>query len=121
MTDILESYKKAMRLYATFDGRTRRKDFWFYVLAVMLMSAAIAIVEGVILGGLFGGGLVGLFNLVHFVPSLAVAARRLHDTNKSAWWLLLMLVPGVGFLVLLIFCCVPGDAGANRFGPDPKA
>ena len=64
--------------------------------------------------------LLGAFGLAVFIPSLAVAFRRLHDTNRSAWWLLIALVPFIGAIVLLVFYLLDGTPGANRFGEDPK-
>lgn len=67
---------------------------------------------------------MGIFSLAFLgviIPSLAVSFRRLHDTDRSAWWLLISLIPGIGGLVLLVFCLLPGTNGPNKFGPDPKA
>lgn len=119
--DLIESYKRGMSLYATFDGRWRRRDFWLFVLSVFLLTLAVGIVENILLMGATGGALVALVNLVHLVPGLAAGARRLHDSDKSAWLLLLFLIPALGFIIMLVLYCLPGTAGSNRFGPDPKA
>jgi len=110
-----------MSLYATFDGRWRRRDFWILFLAMFLLSAITATVESLLLMGITGGALVSIVQLVHLVPALAAGARRLHDTDKSAWLMLVLLVPVIGMLVLLILYCLPGTVGPNRFGPDPKS
>ena len=65
-------------------------------------------------------GLLSLWSLFIFIPALAVVIRRLHDTDRSGWWILISLVPLIGPIVLLVFCCIDGTRGPNRFGPDPK-
>ncbi len=111
------------RKYATFEGRARRTEYWYFVLFYVLAIVALAIVD-VIVGtyneesGL--GLLSGLFMLATILPSLAVLVRRLHDTDHSGWWALLNLVPFVGALVLLVFTVLDSQPGANRFGPNPK-
>lgn len=113
--DIIENYKKVMRNYVGFEGRARRSEFWLFVLAVFIMQAIAGILDAVIGMGLF----VALVGIVHFVPSLAVAARRLHDTDRSGWWLLIGLIPLIGIIVLLVFYCLEGTKGPNRFGSEP--
>lgn len=111
------------RRYAEFGGRSRRKEYWMFTLLGVLVAAALRIVfgDGTSMG-LSGTGTIinGLWGLGSFIPSLAVAFRRLHDTDRSAWWLLLWLVPIVGWIVLLVFLCQDGTRGGNRFGHDPK-
>ena len=110
-----------LRKYAGFTGRARRKEYWLFALAVW-------IVEMVLMGLTGGFGhpniLASLVLLIFcvglFVPSLAVGFRRLHDTNRSAWWMLIGLIPFIGAIVLLVFLCLDGTPGDNRFGPDPK-
>ena len=68
----------------------------------------------------YAGPLTTLYYLAVFLPSLAVAVRRLHDTNRSGWWILLGLVPLVGFIVLIVFYAQAGNVGTNKYGPDPK-
>lgn len=109
--------------YATFEGRARRKEYWYFVLFYCLALVALAIVDG--LTGTFevevGLGLLsGLFALATLVPAFAVSVRRLHDTNRSGWWLLIGLIPLVGNLVMLVFTLQDSQPGANRFGPNPK-
>jgi len=109
--------------YATFEGRARRTEYWYFMLFYFLAFVAFAIVDGVTgtLDEEAGIGLLsGLFVLATLIPTIAVLVRRLHDTDRSGWWALLNLVPLVGGLVLLVFTVLDSQPGANRFGPNPK-
>jgi len=122
-----------LRRYAEFSGRSRRKEFWLFFLFQILVSTAIGIVFGrptyETSAGFFGistlynstGGVVqNLFALAMFIPNLAVAVRRLHDIDRSGWFLLLLFVPILGWFTLFVMYCLDGNRGYNRFGPDPK-
>lgn len=113
---------EAFTKYAQFSGRSRRKEFWLFYL--MLIIATVVLTGVDILIGAFdpvsGFGLLsGIFTLAIIVPSLAVSVRRLHDTNRSGWWLLLSVIPLLGTIVLLIFWCLKGTQGQNDYGDDP--
>ena len=121
-----------LKKYAQFSGRARRLEFWLFGLFIFLVEIVYFVLLGVTgnmgpagygqLNGL-GLALVGLFSLFFLgilIPSIAVTFRRLHDTNRSAWWLLISLIPLLGGLVLLVFYFLPGTNGPNTFGPDPK-
>ena len=113
-----------LKKYAEFSGRARRAEYWYFVLFYVLIFFALSIVDGVAgtFDDEFGVGLLGgLFVLGTFIPSLAVTVRRLHDTDRSGWWILLNLVPLVGGIIVLVFTCLDGTSGDNRFGPNPKA
>lgn len=126
-----------LRRYATFAGRSRRKEFWLYG-AALIVAAVLAVFLDLMF--MFSDIVVvrrGDTTSIHYVPhrplflltlvaatlvpTLAVNVRRLHDIGRSGWWLLLALVPLVGWIVLFVFACLDGTVGANRFGPDPKA
>ncbi len=117
-----------LKKYAEFTGRARRSEYWLFTLFVFLVELAYIILVNVVGGGqaqmnglgMALTGLYGLFMLGMIVPGLAVAFRRLHDTDRSAWWLLIGLLPFIGGIVLLVFNVLPGTTGANKFGPDPK-
>ena len=110
-----ESVRTVLSKYATFTGRASRSEFWWWSLAVFLASLALAAVDGSLSGHGYGV-LSSLFSLAVILPNLAVAARRLHDTDRTGWWQLIVLVPIVGFLVLLYFLVQPSTPGTNRFG-----
>jgi len=116
-------YLVALKKYAVFAGRARRKEFWFFTLFNVLIAVALAIID--MFTGTFDedvglGLLSGLYALALIVPSIAVTVRRLHDTDRSGWWYLLVLVPLIGGLVILVFMLLDSTPGSNRFGPNPK-
>ncbi len=113
----MTAVKTVIGKYADFSGRARRSEYWFWTLAIGL-GYIVAIILAAVAKPL--GILAIIFYLAIIVPSLAVGVRRLHDTGKSGWFILLGLIPLVGFYLLYLYC-QPGTAGANRFGPDPKA
>jgi uncharacterized membrane protein YhaH (DUF805 family) len=122
-------YTDVLKKYAVFSGRARRKEYWMFALwnfiacfvivtMVGLMAAIVLVTKNPALSGLFL--LVPLYSLGVFVPNLAVAVRRLHDTNHSAWWLLIAVIPVIGAIVLLIFMVLDSQPGDNKYGPNPK-
>ncbi|TCJ98444.1 uncharacterized membrane protein YhaH (DUF805 family) [Volucribacter psittacicida] len=116
-------YISVLKQYATFSGRARRREYWFFCLFNVIISFILNIVDG--MTGTYNpelgvGFLGGLYVLVVFLPSIAVTVRRLHDTDRSGWWILITLIPIVGAIVLFVFMLFDGTRGANRFGEDPK-
>ena len=116
-------YLGALKKYATFEGRARRKEYWFFVLFNVLAIIVLEILDVVL--GTFSqetgfGLLSGLYAIAVLLPSLAVTVRRLHDTDRSGWWILINFIPLIGAFVLLIFTLLDGTPGSNRFGPSPK-
>jgi uncharacterized membrane protein YhaH (DUF805 family) len=119
----MEWYLEVLRKYAVFSGRARRLEYWMFTLVNVIVSIVLGIIDA-ILGTTYGPGygLLGtIYGLAVFIPSLAVGVRRLHDTGRTGWWLLIGLVPCAGFIVLLVFFVMEGQRGANEYGPDPKA
>ncbi len=114
-----------IRRYADFQGRSRRKEYWMFVLFQLLVMIGIAVLFAVFdsISAGMGSIMLGLGVLAYlglfFLPSIAVQVRRFHDQDKSGWFVLLSLVPYVGGLIMLFFMVQPGTAGPNRFGPDP--
>ena len=114
----------ALKKYAVFSGRSQRSEYWFFVLFYLLIYIVLAIVDNV--AGSFdsksGVGLfTGIFWLAMLIPYLSVTVRRLHDTDRTGWWILIALIPLIGAIVLLVFLVQDSDAEANRFGANPKA
>jgi len=115
-----------LKRYADFSGRSRRKEYWMFALGYILLAIVISLLA-VATGG-FGEGspsgpffwLLILLVLALIIPSLAVQVRRFHDQDKSGWFVLRNFVPYVGGLIVLVFMCLDGTRGDNRFGPDPK-
>jgi uncharacterized membrane protein YhaH (DUF805 family) len=104
-------YVEVLKKYAVFDGRASREEFWMYTLVNFIVSLVLHLVSGV---------LGGIYSLAVLVPSLAVGARRLHDTGRSGWLLLIGLIPLIGIIVLIVFWVQDSQAGANKYGPNPK-
>jgi uncharacterized membrane protein YhaH (DUF805 family) len=120
----LSWFIEALRKYAVFGGRSRRKEYWFFVLFVVVISTVLTIVDGLI--GAYdrstGVGLLSaIFSLAILIPSISVSVRRLHDIDRTGWWVLISLVPLVGWIVLLVFHVQGGTPGTNRYGPNPKS
>ncbi|MBM0204276.1 DUF805 domain-containing protein [Micromonospora sp. STR1s_5] len=116
--------KSVFSQYVGFSGRARRSEYWWFALFTVLVSIAAAILDSA-LGLTFvegsSSGFIGLVvSLALLLPTLAVAVRRLHDTDRTGWWVLIGLVPLVGAIVLIVFFVQDGTPGANRFGPSPK-
>ena len=111
------------RKYVDFTGRARRSEYWFFFLFTVLAGIVGGILDGLFgwRGGPYGstGPIQGLIQLALLLPSLAVGARRLHDTGRSGWWLLIALIPVVGWIILLVFF-VQDSQQDNQYGPNPK-
>jgi uncharacterized membrane protein YhaH (DUF805 family) len=104
--------------YAKFDGRANRAEFWWFTLFNFIVNAVINVLAQA--SDLFI--VVGiLYSLALLIPSIAVGMRRLHDVNRSGWWLLISLIPCVGIIVLIVFFATEGDRGPNQYGPPPSA
>ena len=116
-------YLQALKKYTVFTGRARRMEYWFFVLFNILISAALSVVDyftGTYSADYHTGLLGGLYSLGVLLPAIAVTVRRLHDTGRSGWWILIALVPVIGGIVLLIFMVLDSQPGDNKYGPSPK-
>lgn len=114
-----DAIKSGFSNYVNFQGRARRSEYWFWVLFTILGGFVLGFIDG-LMGAEVFGLLGGLFLLATFIPSLAVAIRRLHDIGKSGWWLLISLIPLVGTIVLIIFYVSDSQPGSNKYGANPK-
>jgi uncharacterized membrane protein YhaH (DUF805 family) len=112
----------AYRNYWDFQGRAARSEYWLFFLWVFILGFIAGVVDRLA----FSGGAPSLFGpcalfvtFANLIPNLSLSFRRLHDTNRSAWWLLIALIPLIGALVLFVFTLLRGTQGENRFGPEP--
>ena len=114
----MKYFLQAFRKYADFKGRARRKEFWYFVLISGLVQSLFVGFHGSIYGHekLFDSVASAIF----FIPTLAVAVRRLHDIGRSGWWIVIAPT-GIGTVVLFVMMLIEGDRGLNEYGPDPKA
>jgi uncharacterized membrane protein YhaH (DUF805 family) len=120
----MNCYLEVLKKYAVFSGRARRKEYWMFFLFNLIIYVVLALIDGLM--GTFSpqaglGVLSGLYSLAVLIPSLAVTVRRLHDTGRSGWWILIALVPFIGGIVLLVFMVLDSQPGENQYGPNPKA
>ena len=116
-------YLQVLKKYAEFGGRSRRKEYWFFVLFSTLISILLISIDsatGTLRSPAGLGLLSGIYSLAVLIPSLAVSVRRLHDTSRTGWWLLLGIVPLIGPIVLLVFFVSDGNPDDNEYGPNPK-
>lgn len=113
----------ALKKYAVFGGRARRKEYWYFVLFTVIFAIAATILDHA-LGINFKGQLIGpidlVFRLAMFLPSLAVLVRRLHDIGKSGWWFFISLIPIIGTIWIIVLLCIDSVPGDNQYGPNPK-
>ncbi|WP_405769267.1 DUF805 domain-containing protein [Streptomyces sp. NBC_01538] len=109
-------YLDVLKKYVVFSGRARRQEFWMFALLNIIVSIVLMIVDSFIGAQIFGT----VYALAVLLPSLAVGVRRLHDTGRSGWWILLGLFLLIGWVVLVVFYCIEGEKGDNKYGSDPK-
>jgi len=110
-TNPIQWYLEGFRHYVDFRGRTGRRGYWYFFLFNFLVTLVL---------GAVSGALVSAYVLAAFLPGLAVFIRRLHDADRSAWWILIGLIPLLGSIVLLVFLVTEGTRGENDHGPDPR-
>lgn len=110
-------YLEVLKKYAVFNGRARRKEYWLFFLFNIIICIVLSIIDMVV-------GTISLFTALYslavLVPGIAVAIRRLHDTGRSGWWLLIAFVPIIGAIVVLVLMVLDGTPGENQYGKNPK-
>lgn len=112
-----DAVRSGFENYVNFGGRALRSEFWYWVLFALLVGLVASIVDGVLgLGSVIGS----LTSLALLLPGLAVSVRRLHDLGKSGWWILVGLIPLLGWIYLIYLYVQPGETDANSFGPAPQ-
>lgn len=117
-----EAIRVVFSKYVTFDGRARRSEYWYWALFTVLVSIVTSILDAVV-GTSYdtGGGLINtIVGLALLLPGLAVAIRRLHDTGRVGWWVLIGIIPVIGWIVLIVFFVFDSKPGENKYGPSPK-
>ncbi|NJB81553.1 DUF805 domain-containing protein [Wenyingzhuangia aestuarii] len=115
----MDWYLKVLKQYADFNGRARRKEYWMFFLFNIIISwvlQGIAITSGFSLIGY----IASIYSLAVLLPGIGVSIRRLHDVNKSGWFMFIALIPLVGMIWLIVVLATEGDKGPNQYGPDPK-
>jgi uncharacterized membrane protein YhaH (DUF805 family) len=117
--DFQTAVRTCFNKFATIQGRAARAEYWYFFLFYLIAIFASGVLDAVLFRHHANGPLSTLAWLVLLLPWLAVAVRRLHDRDRSGWWLLLHFVPVVGQIVLIVWFCLPGTPGPNRFGPPP--
>lgn len=126
-----------LKKYAQFSGRSRRKEYWMFALLFWILFFIAGVIDTMMGFGTVNSGdgtdrilyswnvengpVMIVLSLAFFIPHLAVSVRRLHDTDRSAWWLLILLLPLIGVITMIVFMCLDGSVGPNRYGHDPKA
>jgi uncharacterized membrane protein YhaH (DUF805 family) len=110
-------YMAVLKNYAGFSGRARRTEYWMFALFSFIITAVLDLIGMVAKLGAYLGLIYGLLVLI---PSLAVGVRRLHDTGRSGWWLLIALIPFIGAIILIVFMVLDSEPGDNKYGPNPK-
>ncbi|MDX2390827.1 MULTISPECIES: DUF805 domain-containing protein [unclassified Streptomyces] len=110
-------YVDVIKRYADFNGRSRRQEYWMFVLCTIPVVIVLMVID-------FALGsypvITWIYTLAVFLPTLGLSVRRLHDTGKSGWWYLVGLIPFVGWIWMIVLMATEGDAGPNAYGASPK-
>jgi uncharacterized membrane protein YhaH (DUF805 family) len=118
-----EAVQTCLQKYVGFSGRARRSEYWWFFLFTVLVSMVASVLDSIFgtMSDTTNVGVIGsIASLALLLPSIAVAIRRLHDTSRSGWWILIGLIPIVGWIILIVFYCQDSH-GENQYGPSPKA
>lgn len=118
MQDFLNVFRKTF----VFSGRSRRKEYWMFVLGITIISVILTAIETMASLELAPdrGLLTTIFSIIILIPSISVSVRRLHDIGRTGWWLLLSFIPILGWIALFIFTLLDSQSGSNKYGPNPK-
>jgi uncharacterized membrane protein YhaH (DUF805 family) len=122
--DFMTAVRTCLSKYVDFSGRARRSEYWYFALFSFLVGVVSNILDTVLgtdYDGATSGGLINtVVGLALFLPGLAAAVRRLHDTDRSGWWVLIGIIPIIGWILIIVWLATDSKAGDNRFGPNPK-
>jgi len=112
MDKFLNWYLQPWKKYAEFTGRAGRMEYWLFTLVnIVVMNVFLHVHLGIV---------SGIFAIASIIPGIAVAIRRLHDTNRSGWWILIALIPIIGAIILIVFTLLPGEEADNQYGSPPQ-
>jgi uncharacterized membrane protein YhaH (DUF805 family) len=111
-----EAVRSVLSQYASFSGRARRSEYWFFYLAIVIVSVVASILD-LIIGMQILGWIVAAATIV---PSISASARRLHDTGRSGWWQLIGIIPVIGWILLIVWLATDSNPGDNQYGLNPK-
>lgn len=120
----MDQYFDVLKKYAVFEGRAGRREYWMFVLFSFIVSIVVAII-GSVLGAIvhlsiFGTIISWAYSLAVLLPSLAVGVRRLHDTGREGWWMLICLIPFIGAIIFIVFMVLESQPVSNKYGPNPN-
>ncbi|HEY2754993.1 MAG TPA: DUF805 domain-containing protein [Pseudolabrys sp.] len=115
-----DAIRSGFRNYVGFSGRAPRSEFWYWTLFAFLVAVVSGILDSALFPSMGTGPISAITSLLLFLPGLAMSVRRLHDLDRTGWWMLIALTI-IGLIVLLVWDCIKGTDGPNRFGPDPLA
>src|SRR6056300_678601 len=110
-------YLAVLKKYAVFNGRAQRKEYWMFLLFNIIISLGLTFIEALIS---ISSTISGIYNLAVLLPGMGVSIRRLHDTNRTGWWLLIGLIPILGAIVLIVFMAQDSQVDENQYGLNPK-
>ncbi len=113
----VDAIKTCFSKIVTIDGRARRSEFWWFNLFVVIADA---VINGIVSGALGAPTVAAILSLIIALCSITVHIRRYHDIGKSGWWILIVLIPLVGWIIDIVWCVKDSDPGDNQFGPNPK-
>jgi uncharacterized membrane protein YhaH (DUF805 family) len=116
---LLDNFIAVMKKFTVVEGRASRREFWLFVLAGIIIGVMLGALIFVPLLGIAAGIAASAFGLVTAIPAVTAGVRRLHDTNKTGWLMLLLLLPLIGWIIVLVLCAMKGNPGKNKYGPKP--
>jgi len=117
--ELLDNFLAVLKKYTVVTGRADRKEFWYFFLANIIVGAALSILAVIPILGIVALVVSILFGIGVIIPSITVGVRRLHDTDKTGWLMLLILIPLIGGIIVLVLCAMEGTHGENQYGPAP--
>jgi uncharacterized membrane protein YhaH (DUF805 family) len=116
---LLDNFIAVMKKFTVVEGRASRREFWMFVLASIIIGIMLGVLLIVPILGIIAGIAGSLFSIVTIIPGITAGVRRLHDTNKTGWLLLLLIIPLLGLIIVIVLCALKGNPGSNKYGPKP--